>query len=95
MKEYLAYVESKFALEECRFHLTHLVVQDRRRESLLCLLVGCYTMVLCAKSTIGRSYIFVWSNTFRHFAMGPSPLSSNGRLFKPLVQKLNLLLRES
>ena len=63
------------------------------RESFLCLLVSGYTMVLCAKSTIARSYILCSVQYFSLFFHGSVSTPSNVRLFSPLLLNLNLLLR--
>ena len=68
---------------------------SKKRESLLWLLMGRHTIVVCSKSTIGRNDKFASTNAFRHFALGPSPLSLNVRLFSPSTLKLSMLLRVS
>ena len=58
---------------------------------LFCLLLGCYTMVLRAKSAIVRSYFFCFIEHFSAFCHGSFKCS----LFYSLLLNLNLMFRES
>ena len=65
------------------------------REALFSPFICSHTVMNSSETSVSRGYIKNSSKTFRYFAIGPSPQSSNVLLFKPLLLKLYLLELES
>ena len=85
----------KIAMEGNGFHLTVLFVQDKNRRNFCLSAHHSYTMVLCAKSTIGISYNFCFVQHFSKIYKDPSTRYSDFRLFSPLLLSLNILLGQA
>ena len=56
----------------------HFFVRIKPKESFVCLLKGCHTMFLCAKSMIGINYIFRFSQRFSKKCHGTSSFVCKG-----------------
>ena len=94
LNKYLEYKDVIFSMQENEFNLTQLFLYDKneRVPSLFaCKLLqnGC----LCRIHDWWKLH-FLIRPIHRFFAMGPSPMSSNVRLFIPLLLNLNLSPRE-
>ena len=70
LNNYLVFKKLTVSIEEYDFYQAQLFVYSLRikvRDSFLSLLLSCYTMVVYAESTTGRSYIFCFIQHFSIF----------------------------
>ena len=65
------------------------------RQALFGLFISSHTVVNSSETSVSRGYVNEFIQTFRCFAIGPSPQSSNDPLFKPLWLNSYLLELES